>query len=97
MDNAQTCFSEENLITVYNYLKNRISSRNKSFFEYSGYELYVYENTEIALKEKGYTLAKINKENGIISLSIFKASNDRIVKKTNQIFCEILSIAQEIK
>jgi hypothetical protein len=97
MNKTENCFSEANLAIVYSYIKNQISSGNKSFYEYGGYELHVYENTEIALKDKGYTLAKINKENGIISLSIFKASNDRIVKKTSQIFCEILAAAQGIK
>jgi hypothetical protein len=97
MARTENCFSTLNLSIVHSYIKNQSIRNKNSFFEFEGYELYAEENLQIALKDKGYTLARINRENGIYSLAILKISNDRIVKKTGEIFCSILKIAVENK
>lgn len=95
MSNAGNCFSESNLSIVHSYIKTQISKGNKPFYEFEGYELYAEENLVIALKDKGYTLARISKENGICSLAVYRKNNERIVKRTGEIFCSILKTANE--
>ncbi len=93
MDSPDNCFSEINLSIVHSWIKEHSRKDNKPFIEFDGYELYAETDMIIIVKEKGYTLARITKENGIYSLAILKSSNDRIVKKTGRIFCRILELA----
>jgi len=95
MEKADNCFSEINLTIVHNYIKHKISIGNTPYYKYEEYELYAGEQLTIYLKDKGYTLAIINKENGIVSLAIMQKNNERIVKLTAGIFCKILSMAKD--
>jgi hypothetical protein len=94
MEKTDNCFSEINLKIVHNYLKQQISIGNTPYYKYDGYELYIDEEKTIFLKDKGYTLAVINKENGIVSLAVMQKNNERIVEKTAGIFCKLLLMAE---
>ncbi|PKL19285.1 MAG: hypothetical protein CVV49_01495 [Spirochaetae bacterium HGW-Spirochaetae-5] len=95
MEKTDKCFSEMNLSIVHNYLKQQISTGNTPYYKYDGYELYIDEEITIFLKDKGYTLAVINKKNGIVSLAVLQKNNERIVKTATGIFCRILLMAKE--
>lgn len=95
MKKTDNCFSEINLNIVHNYIKQKISIGNTPYYKYEKYELYIDDKTTIYLKDKGYTLAVINKEKGIVSLAILQKNNERIVKTAAGIFCRILLMAKE--
>lgn len=82
-----------NFDNVYNYIENQIKKDNMSFYPYHNYELHLIGNSEIILKKEGYTLSKITKEKGIFSLPKREKDNVEMVKKTNQLFLEILVLA----
>lgn len=94
-EKTETCFSKTNFDSVYKYIDNQIKRSNTTFYKYENYELNIYDTSEIDLKKDGYTLSKVLKEKGIISLAKRKQDNDKIVKKTNQLFCKILLLTDK--
>ena len=89
------CFSTVNFDRVYNYIDIQIKNRNTTIYRYDNYELYLNDTTEISLKKDGWTLSKIIKEKGVVSLAKRKRDNDRILKETNYIFCKILILTEK--
>jgi hypothetical protein len=95
MNSTESCFSETDFSIVYNYIEGQIDKGNKGFYEFDDYELYLKDPAEITLKQKGYTLARIIRGEGIFSLAIMQRDNERIVKKSGLIFHRILTNAKE--
>jgi hypothetical protein len=69
MDNPVTCFSPVNFALVYNFIEDAVKAEKNTFFQYEGYEIYVSDRSIIAFKERGYSLARIDKERGVYSLA----------------------------
>ncbi len=87
---TENCFSSTNFDIIYLYINNHIKKKNNAFYKYGNYELYIIDATKISLKKNGYTLSSIVKERGVFSLAKRKEDHDPILKKTHQIFCELL-------
>jgi len=96
-EKINTCFSKENFDRVYKYIDDNIKNENNIHYQYDNYELYLTSTTEISFNKDGYTLAKVAKEQGFVSLAKRKKDNDRILKEANQVFCKILSESKEKK
>lgn len=82
-----------NFDNVYNYIENQIKKNDMSFYPYHNYELHLIDNSEIIVKKEGYTLSKITKEKGIFALPKREKDSVEMIKKTNQLFLEILVLA----
>ena len=91
-NNIEKCFSVASFDIVYNHINVQIKSSNAAFYKYDNYELYLTDASTISFKQNGYTLSCINKVKGIYSLAKIKKDNDRILMKTNQIFCKLLLV-----
>ncbi len=87
--NNGDCFSKENFDMAYNFVSNQIKE-NKYPYEYEDYELSI-EKGMITCKKKDSFFSKISKEKGAFSLAIYAPDNDKITKKTNQMFCNLIS------
>src|SRR5687768_588246 len=88
------CFSRANFIRVYKYIEDQIKKSSATFYTYDNYELFLKDTSEISFKKDGWTLSIITIEKGAFSLAIRKRDNDKIKRKTNHIFCEILLLIE---
>ncbi|WP_445455161.1 hypothetical protein [Flavobacterium sp. HNIBRBA15423] len=100
MTTIDTCFSRINFDIVYNYIEEQIKTNNTKYYIYDNskkyksayYELYLKDTTTIYIKNnESRPLAVISKEKGIHSLVIW--GNKRMVNKSHQMFCDVLSEA----
>ena len=91
----KSCFTASNFDTVYTYIAIQIKNGNNSYFNLDGYEIYLTDESNIAVKkEKKYTVGTINKSKGIFSLAIMQKNNEKTVLKINELYCKILSVAE---
>ncbi|MDR7209982.1 hypothetical protein J2W48_001921 [Flavobacterium piscis] len=73
----------------------QIKREGTQFYTYKDYEFHLYDNSEIFIKKKGYTLSKIWKGNDIFSFAKKVKENKEMVAKTNQLFLEILTFSNK--
>ncbi len=92
--NNKTCFSKTNFDSVYQFVLMKTQKNNSKVYVYEGYELVLNSDSEIAFKQKGYTLSTVNKEFGIFAFPKFSIDNERVKLKTNQLFCELVVLAK---
>lgn len=98
MNKTASCFSEENFDIVYQYLEDQMKKEEVKKYPFDTYVLNIADNgqgLEIRMKRDDYSLAIISKERGIYSLAKRLKDNNRLVHKANEIFCKILSLAEE--
>ena len=93
----ETCFSEINFDSVYQFILNKTQKNISKVYVYEGYEIVLQDNSEIAFKQNGYTLSTVNKDFGIFAFPKLSRDNERITLKTNQLFCELVSLAKNQK
>ena len=87
----ESCFSENNFEKVYQYLNNEIAAQELSFYIHDEYEIHLFGETEIKIKQNGWTLAIIRKEKGIFALAKLKSDNEKQLMKANKIFCQLVA------
>ena len=87
----ESCFSENNFEKVYQYLNNEITAQELSFYIHDEYEIHLFDENEIKIKQNGWTLAIIRKEKGIFALAKLKSDNEKQLMKTNKIFCQLVT------
>lgn len=90
---TENCFSKTNFDIVYKYIGSQIKKSTVAFHNYDSYEVYLKDNAQISFKSNGYTLSRIIKDKGIFALPKRKKDNENILKKTNQLFCELVVLA----
>jgi len=95
IENTGICFSPIIFDRVYKYIDDQIKKENLTFYKFDNYELYVNDTTDIYFKKDGWTLSKIIKDKGVVSLAKRKQDNDSILKKTNNIFYKILLLTEK--
>lgn len=87
--NNGDCFSKENFEVAFNFVGKKIKE-NKDTYEFEDYDLSI-EKDMIICKKKDSFSSKISKEKGAFSLAIFAPDNENITKRTNQMFCNLIS------
>jgi hypothetical protein len=93
MENPVACFSPANFDMVYNFVVQATRDAPNGYMLYKGYEIYAGEPSSLSFKDNGYTLARIDKNRAVFSLAKRQKDGEQIVKKINQIFCELLAAA----
>ena len=89
-----SCFSEANFEIVYAYVEKQVRQSDSGHYQMGDMELHLRGDNQIFLKKNNYTLAIIDRETGIYSLAKVLDDNNRLVKKANEIFCDLLSEAR---
>lgn len=84
-----------NVDVVYGFVENEIVKKNQSPWIYQGYELSA-EAGEIVFKKNGYTLARLARTTGLVTLSKLYSDGIRIEKEVTGIFCSVLQLAQAV-
>jgi len=87
----ENCFSENNFEKVYQYINNEITAQELSFYIHDEYEIHLFDENEIKIKQNGWTLAIIRKEKGIFTLAKLKSDNEKQLIRANKIFCELIA------
>jgi len=93
--NPDNVVSKENFDTVYQYIFDQIKKDTTKFYSYKNYDFYLKEESEILVKKDTYIISHISRENGIRSLAKREKDNKELVKKTTQLFLELLLIADK--
>lgn len=88
-------FSVGNVDVVYGFVENEIIRTKQSPWIYQGYELSA-EAGGIIFKKNGYTLARLAKTTGLITLPKLHSDSIRIEKEVTSIFCSLLQLAQAV-
>lgn len=88
---SKMCFDKENFDKVYAFIKAQTTENQTKFYKYENTEIYLNNSIEITFKKDGYTFSKINREAGLISLAKNQNDNTKILQRTNQLFCQLLS------
>ena len=91
---TENCFTEENFDRVHGFLKGQIKGAEEVFYKHDGYEFHLGDTGQIDLKKDRWTLARISRERGVVSLAKREKDNSRILKETNQLFCQLLELAE---
>ncbi len=94
-DNPVACFSPANFDLVFDFVAQAASAAPAGYMHYNGYEIHTGEPASLSFKESGYTLARIDKNRAVFSLAKRQKDGEQIVKKINQIFCELLTAATQ--
>lgn len=95
MDNPVACFSPINFEVVYNFLEQAASAEAATYIQYKEYEIHIGVPASLSFRDNGYTLARIDKNRAVFSLAKRQKDGEQIVKKVNQIFCELLAAANK--
>lgn len=93
MDNPVACFSPANFDVVYNFVEQAARAASAEYIQCKEYEIHIGEPASLSVKENGYTLARIDKNRAVFSLAKKQKDGAQIIKKVNQIFCELLAAA----
>lgn len=93
MSNPATCFSPANFDIVFRFVVQTASAAPEGYMLYNGYEIHPGEPLSLSFKDNGYTLARIDKNRAVFSLAKRQKDDEQIVKKINQVFCELLAAA----
>jgi hypothetical protein len=94
LDKPKNCFSEENFNLVLNYIKAQMENSNYPIYKIQGYDFFASDSS-ILITKNDTLLSKIEKETGIVVVSIDKAKNDAHTIEINQVFCELVSLANK--
>ena len=95
MDNPVACFSPTNFDVVYNFVEQAARADAAAYIQYKEYEIHIGEPASLSFRDNGYTLARIDKNRAVFSLAKRQKDGEQIVKKVNQIFCELLAAANK--
>ena len=93
-DIKTSCFSEANFEIVYAYVEKHVEESKQGPYSFDDIELNLVDGCRIYLKKNNYTIAIFDKEKGIYSMAKVLEDNKRLVKKANEIFCDLLSEAR---
>ncbi|WMJ71646.1 hypothetical protein RCC89_00445 [Cytophagaceae bacterium ABcell3] len=96
MNKTASCFSEANFEMVYLYLEEQKMIGHENGYTFGGYTLCLSEEQgQIFIKKDAYSLVVISKEGGVAPLAKRMTDNKRLEAKANEIFCQLLSLAQQ--
>lgn len=89
VEKLSICYTDADLEDALQFVNSHSNFQNKEYYQYLNYDIYTKDAT-IFLTKEGYTLAKINKEIGVVALTKYKNDYDRIMQDIDQIFTHIL-------
>lgn len=92
--NNELCFSKTNFDNVFRFIQMKTESNKTKGYIHGDWEIVVSDNSELFFKKNGYSLSKVNRELEIFPFPKLSSDNERIILKTNQLFCELVLLAK---
>lgn len=89
---VESCFTQANYEQTLKYCKWKLQTAKTVRVTISGgYELKIGDNQDILFQERGYSIARISKDEGIVLLPVKQSK--KLENKVNTAFCDLVKTA----